>query len=336
MIATASDKVYDATTGATVTLSSNHLAGDIVTASYTTATFDTKDVGDGKAVSVGGIAIGGADAANYALQNVTASATANITPRSLTVSATGVDKVYNATTAATVTLSVNHLSSDVVTTSYTTATYSDKNVGTGKTVVVDGITIGGTDAGNYTLQNTVTSTTANISAKALVGSITAENKQYDSTDSATIATRVLDAVIAGDDVSYVGGTATFADSHVASGILVSAWGLSLSGADAGNYTVNTTATTTADIVLCTLTIIANNTSKTYGDTVTFAGTEFTTQGLLPDDSVTRVTLASAGADPRPRWCCLPIPSWRAMRSEAGSRITASCIQAARSRSLASR
>ena len=53
----------------------------------------------------------------------------------------------------------------------------------------------------------------------------------------------------------------------------------------GNLTVNTAS----------LTITANSTSKTYGTTTTFAGTEFTTSGLVNGDSVTSVTLASAGA-----------------------------------------
>ena len=44
-----------------------------------------------------------------------------------------------------------------------------------------------------------------------------------------------------------------------------------------------------------LTITANSTSKTYGNTLTFAGTEFTTAGLLNSDTVSSVTLTSAGA-----------------------------------------
>src|SRR5206468_1597838 len=44
-----------------------------------------------------------------------------------------------------------------------------------------------------------------------------------------------------------------------------------------------------------LTVTANSTSKTYGQTVTFAGTEFTTSGLVNGDSVTSVTLSSSGA-----------------------------------------
>jgi hypothetical protein len=44
-----------------------------------------------------------------------------------------------------------------------------------------------------------------------------------------------------------------------------------------------------------LTITANSTSKTYGQAVTFAGTEFTTDGLVNGDTVTGVALTSAGA-----------------------------------------
>ncbi len=44
-----------------------------------------------------------------------------------------------------------------------------------------------------------------------------------------------------------------------------------------------------------LTVTADDRSKVYGQTVVFAGTEFTTSGLLNSDDVTSVTLASPGA-----------------------------------------
>src|SRR6185503_15904583 len=44
-----------------------------------------------------------------------------------------------------------------------------------------------------------------------------------------------------------------------------------------------------------LTVTADDRTKTYGDTVTFAGTEFTSNGLVNSDSVASVTLTSAGA-----------------------------------------
>ena len=61
-------------------------------------------------------------------------------------------------------LSDDRVSGDVFTDSYTSATFSDKNVGTGKTVSVSGISISGTDAGNY-YANTTATTTANITRR---------------------------------------------------------------------------------------------------------------------------------------------------------------------------
>jgi hypothetical protein len=78
--------------------------------------------------------------------------------------------------------------------------------------------------------------------------------------------------------------------------------------DAGTYTVVAhwtsdnsayasadSAPTTFSITPAALIITADSTSKTYGQTVTFAGTEFSASGLVGSDSVSSVTLASAGA-----------------------------------------
>ncbi|MFN0053885.1 MAG: S8 family serine peptidase, partial [Planctomycetales bacterium] len=110
--ATGVNRVYDGTTGATVTLSDNRVAGDSLSTSYGGASFANKNAGTNKAVSVSGIAISGADSANYALASTTASTTANIATRTLTVGATGVNRVYDGTTSATVTLSDDRVSGD--------------------------------------------------------------------------------------------------------------------------------------------------------------------------------------------------------------------------------
>src|SRR5207244_4330850 len=145
------NKVYDGGTLATVTLSTDKLLGDSVTPAYTTASFADKNVANGKAVSVSGITISGGDAGNYHLTNATASATADITARELHVTASGVNREYDTTTAATVTLADDEVAGDHVTPSYTSAAFADKNVGTGKAVSVSGISISGADAGNYHL-----------------------------------------------------------------------------------------------------------------------------------------------------------------------------------------
>src|SRR5207249_79180 len=84
-----------------------------------------------------------------------------------------------------------------VTASGGTATFANANAGTGKTVSSTPFTLSGSAAGNYTLSS-VNSTLANISALDVTGSFTAANKQYDGTNSATINSRTLSGVLAGD------------------------------------------------------------------------------------------------------------------------------------------
>src|SRR4029079_14073186 len=128
--------------------SDDRVAGDVFTTSYGSAAFNTKNVGTAKLVSVTGISISGTDAGNYTA-NTTASTTADITARALVVSAGGVNKVYDGDTTATVVLSDDRVYGDDLTTSYSGAAFADKNVGANKLVSVTGISILGTDAGNY-------------------------------------------------------------------------------------------------------------------------------------------------------------------------------------------
>ena len=55
------------------------------------------------------------------------------------------------------------------------------------------------------------------------------------------------------------------------------------------------ATVSLKVSKAPLSITASNASKSYGQTVTFAGTEFSTSGLVGGDTVSSVTLTSAGA-----------------------------------------
>jgi hypothetical protein len=82
---TATDKVFDGSTNATVTGTLKDIVtGDAVTATHSSATFDTAAAGTNKTVTVAGIALAGGDASNYKLDPVVnlgnkASAKASIT-----------------------------------------------------------------------------------------------------------------------------------------------------------------------------------------------------------------------------------------------------------------
>src|SRR5207248_2061946 len=238
------------------------VAGDVLTDASTAASFADKNVGTAKPVSVSGISISGADAANYTF-NTTSSTPADITARALTVSAAGVNKVYDGTTVASVTLSDNRVAGDLLTDASTAASFADKSVGTAKPVSVSGISISGADAANYTF-NTTASTTADITARALTVSAAGVNKVYDATTAATAT--LSDDRAACERLTDASTAASFADKNVGTAKPVSVSGISISGADAANYTFNTTAATTADITARALTVSATGANKVYDGT----------------------------------------------------------------------
>src|SRR6185369_12697657 len=132
-----------------------------------------KNVGTAKPVNVSGITVSGADAANYSA-NSTAGTTADITAASVTVIVTADNKIYDGTSAATIsTRSLNGvLGTDDVSLSGGTASFATKTVGTAKTVSVSGLSLSGSDAGNYQLASSTSTTTADITARALSVSAT--------------------------------------------------------------------------------------------------------------------------------------------------------------------
>jgi filamentous hemagglutinin family protein len=242
--ATGLDRVYDGTTGATVNVTDNRIAGDALTVGWASA-FRDKNAGAGKFVDVSGISISGADAANYTVNSNT-SAFADITRANLVVSATGLDKVYDGTTAAAVTLTGAPIAGDSVDLSYLAAAFGDKNAGTDKTVSVTGILASGADAGNYVI-NGAASASADITRTSLTVGVTAQSKPFDGN---TVAIVTLDDNrIAGDDLSFTNTGATFADSLMGTDKPVTVTGIAIAGgADAGNYVLTQDAgTSSADI-----------------------------------------------------------------------------------------
>jgi hypothetical protein len=93
-----------------------------------------------------------------------------------------------------------------------------------------------------------------------------------------------------------GGTLS-GNTTTATVTILAAGTCSITASQAGNSSYNAASNVSQSFTVnpATLTITAKSTSKNYGQTVTFAGTEFTTSGLVSPDTVTSVTLTSAGA-----------------------------------------
>ena len=287
--ATGSNKIYDATTSATVTLSDNRIAGDVFSDNSLSATFASKTVGIGKTIAVTGIAISGTDAANYSLAGTTASTTATISALVITGSITASNKVYdtnNSANLATQLLS-GVLSGDAVNLAGGTATFDTKNVGVGKTVTATGLwRLSGGDSGNYSLSNPTETTTANITAATVNPSVSASNKIYDSTTAATISSRSVAGVLGADAVTLLGGAGIFDTKNVGAGKTVTVTGLSLGGADSGNYVLSSTsATTTANVTAASLTGSITAANKVYDGTTAATILTRNVTGVLGSDAV---------------------------------------------------
>lgn len=264
--ATATDKTYDGNTSATVNLADDRIAGDVLTIASDAATFADRHAGVDKLVTVTGITMGGTDGGNYQLANDRTTATADITPRRLNVTAAGGTKVYDQTDTAPVTLSDDRLAIDSFSVA-ATARFDNRNAGTGKPIAVSDILIFGTNAGNYELANDTTTATGTISPRDVTVHAVGGNKTYDGLRDTTIGFQVS-GVLPSDALAVAAhDPVAFADKHAGDGKALHVTGITLGGADAGNYNlVNTAADTTASIFRRGLFVSANGIDKVYDGT----------------------------------------------------------------------
>jgi gliding motility-associated-like protein len=151
-----SDKQYDGNTTSAVTLSDNRLGNDVLTINKTGSTFNNKNVGVGKTVTINGINLIGTDAGNYTLTSSTASGTASITAKLLTITGSIPDRMYDASkNTPGLNLSIDPILGDIVNISRTGALFDNANAGVNKDIFVTGLSINtGDDGANYYLAST--------------------------------------------------------------------------------------------------------------------------------------------------------------------------------------
>lgn len=258
---TGNNKVYDGNTTATIgswgSLVGVDAAYPLVSLDNTlaVATFDNKNVGTGKTITITGLALTGADAAVYQLQSPVLT-TGNITPAALTVAgAVANNKVFDNTTTATVDLTgaslVGVIGGDVVNFAVSAANFNNVNAGVAKPVTVT-YTLSGADAGNYTVSGPALS--ADITPKEIfLNAVLIQSKPYDGNTTATITslgaiTGIVPPGTGAAAVTVSGGTAAFVDPFVGTGKTVTVSGVTVSNP---NYFLtqpfNTTGTITAGV-----------------------------------------------------------------------------------------
>ena len=202
--------------------------------------FEDINVGAGKNVFITGT-LTGLDAGNYNL--IPTLVMADINPLAIMVTGISADnKTYDGTTDATLTgapvlQGVIGADNVLITLGDLVGNFDDANAGSGKNVTIIGTLIG-TDAGNYNLIPTLVMPDIYPLAITVTG-INAANKTYDGTTVATLTgTPVLQGVIGADNVTITLGdlVGNFDDANAGSNKNVTVTA-TLTGADAGNYTL---------------------------------------------------------------------------------------------------
>jgi len=165
----------------------------------------------------------------------------------------------------------------------------------------------GTSAANYTLAGATGSVTITPKALTLTATPAVAGKPYDGLTAATLTgatLRVAQAAGTGttlDGTPYTGDALTLALSgtfdtrDAAAGKPVTSTS-TLSGANAGNYTLTQPTGLSGTITPAGLTITAGDQGKTYGQTLAFGSgaTQFTSNGLQNGETIGSVTMTCAG------------------------------------------
>ena len=286
----ADSKTYDKTKTANITNNgtiSGKVSTDDLTITVGTASYDNANIGTNKTVSFTGFALTGTDASNYKLTGQPASVKAAITAKEVTISGVTIasTKVYDGNATAAITNSgtlTGVETGDTVNITTGTATYNNKNVSDNKTVTFSGFELGGADAGNYTLKAQPTETSAAITQREVTISGLSATKTYDGDKTAKITgTPVIgNKGISSDDVSLdtTNMTGTFDNADADSNKTVTITGISLTGADAGNYKLPTPVTCTGTITTADGSGTVTLDGWTYGDTANSPKPTSTTNG----------------------------------------------------------
>lgn len=269
---TPTSKVYDGDTAAVIVVGSpsltaaDILSGDDVSLDTTgpiTGSFADRNAGTGKTVTISGLGLTGADAANYILVDPTR--TANISQRPITVTAATDSKVYDGSVSSSgvpILSPATPLIAPDVEPAWTQS-FHNKNAGTGKSLIPAGLVDDGNGGLNYQY-NFVADTTGEITQLPITVNAVTDSKTYDGT-TASSGLPVLDAStpLATGDTEPV-WTQTFDTKNAGTGKTLTPAGLVNDGNGGNNYSYTYVPDLTGAITLRPVTIQADAKSKAVG------------------------------------------------------------------------
>ncbi len=262
--------------------------------------FADATIANGKAITVTGYTLSGANAGDYSLAQPTG-LTANITTKALTITGiTGTNKPYDglrtATLTGTATLSGVVGSESVTLTSPTSFTFASANVADGIAITpASNYTISGSNAANYTLTQP-SSLSANITQKGLtISGLTAADKEYDGNINVSVSGTATYTGLENGETFSVSGTPSYAflNASVANNKAITTSGFL---APSANYSISQPALT-ASITGKALSITATGPIMNVGTALTTGiySTNFTASGTITGEAVTSVTLTPNAA-----------------------------------------
>ena len=275
-------KIYDGSQTALGTASvvgGTLFGGD--TLSGGTFAFTDKNVGIGKTVTTTGVTVGnGVNNNNYLITYV-ANTASSISKAALSLSTSAVSKTYDAGLSALGTAVVRSgtlFGGDTL--SGGTFAFTDKNAGTGKTVITSGVTVGdGVNNNNYLVTYGV-NTASTISKAALSLSNNAVTKTYDGGLTALSTATVVGGTLFGSD-TLSAGTFAFTDKNAGIGKTVTTSGVKVgSGTNFNNYLVSYVNSTVNKITQAEISVRSGNVIKSYDGNVTALGSIYVTSGKL--------------------------------------------------------
>ncbi len=308
----AASKVYDGTTTATL-LGSGALSGLVGSESLTfipTGQFDTKDAGTGKTVYLAGALANGANgglAANYALASGSATTTADITRKPLTLSGvSAADKVYDGNNVATLTGTLFGLVGSERLTFSPSGQFDTKDAGTGKTVTGTVALADGANGGlaaNYALPGSgVVTATAAITPRPLtLSGVSAAHKVYDgNTTAMLVGSGTLTGLVGSESLAF-SPSAQFENKNAGTGKTVNitaGLGNGTNGGLAGNYALRGGTVTTANITQRDISVTAATAAdKIYDASAAATVTGWTLSGAIAGDQVSVASGSGVFADP---------------------------------------
>ena len=277
----------------TVTGGQLYNSDTLSTASLSSAATSTSAVGNYTlTASNQGFSVG--SASNYNITYV--DGTLGVNPASLTVTANSTSTQYGLGT----TLGSSAFSSTGLVNGETIGAVTLASTGSAATSNVGGYNITATSAtgGSFTASNyNISYANGTLSVTTAPLTVTANNqsRSYGATNPTAGAVTVTGGQLYNSDTLGNASLSSTANATSAVGnYTLTASSQGFSAGSASNYNI-TYVDGTLGVTPASLTVTANNASKTYGQTLTFAGTEFTSNGLVNGETLSAVALASSGA-----------------------------------------